>query len=67
MKTSQSLYVTVRGLRYHIRSWGPDSAPPVVFLHGWMDASASFQFVVDALQRDWRIVAPDWRGEGLTA
>jgi pimeloyl-ACP methyl ester carboxylesterase len=32
-----------------------------------MDVSASFQFVVDCLQRDWHVIAPDWRGFGLTA
>src|SRR3954452_19391125 len=31
-----------------------------------MDVSASFQFVVDALQADWDVYAPDWRGYGLT-
>jgi pimeloyl-ACP methyl ester carboxylesterase len=67
MKPSDSRYLDIRGLRYHVRSWGPAAGRPVVFLHGWMDASASFQFVVDALARDWRILAPDWRGEGLTA
>jgi pimeloyl-ACP methyl ester carboxylesterase len=36
-------------------------------LHGWMDVSASFQFVVDALPGSWHVVAPDWRGFGLTA
>jgi pimeloyl-ACP methyl ester carboxylesterase len=35
-------------------------------LHGWMDVSASFQFVVDALRGDWRVIAPDWRGFGLS-
>jgi pimeloyl-ACP methyl ester carboxylesterase len=35
-------------------------------LHGWMDVSASFQFVVDALEDDWDVYAPDWRGYGLT-
>jgi pimeloyl-ACP methyl ester carboxylesterase len=35
-------------------------------LHGWMDVSASFQFVVDALEADWHVIAPDWRGFGLT-
>jgi pimeloyl-ACP methyl ester carboxylesterase len=34
--------------------------------HGWMDVSASFQFVVDCLNRDWHVIAPDWRGFGLT-
>ncbi|MEN3293014.1 MAG: hypothetical protein V7642_2267 [Burkholderiales bacterium] len=36
-------------------------------LHGWMDVSASFQFVVDCLQRDWHVIAPDWRGFGMSA
>ncbi len=36
-------------------------------VHGWMDMSASFQFVVDCLQRDWHVAAPDWRGFGLTS
>ena len=31
---------------------------------GGSDVSASFQFVVDALSRGWRVVAPDWRGFG---
>jgi pimeloyl-ACP methyl ester carboxylesterase len=31
-----------------------------------MDVSASFQFLVDALQSDWYVLAPDWRGYGLT-
>lgn len=35
-------------------------------LHGWMDVSASFQFVVDSLSRAWHVIAPDWRGFGLT-
>jgi len=39
----------------------------MVLLHGWMDVSASFQFLVDALRGDWDVYAPDWRGYGLTA
>ena len=33
-------------------------------LHGWMDVGASFQFLVDALERDWHVIALDWRGFG---
>jgi pimeloyl-ACP methyl ester carboxylesterase len=40
--------------------------PPLVLVHGWMDVAASWQFVVDALREDRWIVAPDWRGFGLT-
>jgi pimeloyl-ACP methyl ester carboxylesterase len=56
----------VRGLLYHIRQWGSDDAPLIVMLHGWMDVSASFQFLVDAFARDWHVIAPDWRGFGLS-
>ncbi len=66
MKPSESLFVPVRGLRYHCRCWGEARAPMLFMLHGWMDVSASFQFLVDELRRDWRVVAPDWRGFGLT-
>ena len=66
MKTSRSEFVAVRDRRYHVRLWGDDEAPTLFFLHGWGDVSASFQFVVEALPRNWRIVAPDWRGFGLT-
>lgn len=38
----------------------------VFLLHGWCEVSASFQFVVEALQRSWRVIAPDWRGFGLS-
>jgi pimeloyl-ACP methyl ester carboxylesterase len=66
MKPSRSEFITVRGLRTHMRHWGRDGAPKIFMLHGWMDMSASFQFVVDCLQGDWHVIAPDWRGFGLT-
>jgi len=64
MKPSRSAFLPVRGLRYHLREWGPEDGPLLFLLHGWMDVSASFQFVVDALAQGWRVVAPDWRGFG---
>lgn len=66
MTTSRSEFITVRGLRYHIRHWGSPGAPKIFMVHGWMDVSASFQFVVECLQRDWHVIAPDWRGFGRT-
>ena len=67
MRASESHFLQIRELRYHVRRWSRPGAPKMVLLHGWMDVSASFQFMVDALQRDWDIYAPDWRGYGLTA
>ena len=64
MKASRSRFLDIRGLRLHLREWGAADAPLLVMLHGWMDVAASFQFVVDALARDWHVAAPDWRGFG---
>jgi pimeloyl-ACP methyl ester carboxylesterase len=66
MRASQSQFLNIRGLRYHVRTWGDAPAPALFMLHGWMDVSASFQFLADALADDWRVIAPDWRGYGLT-
>ena len=56
--------VAINRLNYNVRHWGPDDAPLLLMLHGWMDSSASFQFTVDALRHAWHVVAPDWRGYG---
>lgn len=66
MKSSTSEFVALRGRRCHLRLWGAPDAPKLVLLHGWMDCSASFQFLVDAFSREWRVIAPDWRGFGLS-
>jgi len=61
---SASQSIPIRGLSYHVLTWGKPSAPKLIMLHGWMDVGASFQFLVDALVRDWFVIAPDWRGFG---
>lgn len=75
-RPSTTRFEPIRGLRYHLRCWGDESLvtparPPLVMVHGWMDMGASFQFVVDALAAaegfERFVVAPDWRGFGLTA
>ncbi|MDL2357599.1 MAG: alpha/beta hydrolase [Pseudomonadota bacterium] len=66
MKPSRSEFITVRGLRTHVRHWGREGAPIIFMVHGWMDVGASFQFVADNLAGDWHVIAPDWRGFGFT-
>ena len=56
MKHSQSHIHTIRNLRYHVRTWGDARSPKLFLLHGWMDVSASFQFLVDCLERDWYVM-----------
>ena len=65
-KESRSEFHPIHGLRYHVRIWGESGSPRLFLLHGWMDVSASFQFLVDSLARDWHVIAPDWRGFGLS-
>jgi pimeloyl-ACP methyl ester carboxylesterase len=67
-RTFRSEFVPIRNLTYHVLLWG-ERAPgkvPLVMVHGWMDVAASYQFVVDAFARDHFVIAPDWRGYGLT-
>ncbi len=54
----------IRGLRHHFTCWGAPDAAPVLLLHGWLDAGATFQFLVDEMSERWSFVAPDWRGFG---
>jgi pimeloyl-ACP methyl ester carboxylesterase len=67
-RTPSNQFVPIRNLKYHVLVWG-EPAPgkvPLVMVHGWMDVAASYQFVVDAFGQDHYVIAPDWRGYGLT-
>lgn len=63
----RSQNVELRGVDTHVLSWGDEHAPKLFLLHGWMDVAASFQFLVDALTRDFHVLAPDLRGFGRSA
>jgi len=67
-KAARSEFVPIRQLDYHVWIWGEPAPPqvPLVLVHGWMDVAASYQFMVDAFARDRYVIAPDWRGYGLT-
>ena len=64
--TPRTVRHAVRGVQYAVSEWGDSSRPLLVLLHGWGDTGSSFQFLVDALTRDWLVIAPDWRGFGET-
>ena len=67
MKAYRSQRVALRGLDSHVLTWGDPAAPKLFLLHGWMDVAASFQFLVDALERERYVIAPDLRGYGKSA
>lgn len=58
--------LVIGGLRHNVRHWGDTAAPTLFMLHGRMDSSPTFQFVIDALTQSWHVIAPDWRGYGAT-
>ena len=66
MKVSRTEFVDAGDMRLCVRHWGDNNAPKLFMVHGWMDISASFQFVVDELKRDWHVIAPDMRGFGYS-
>ena len=57
----------IREVDYCLHEWGHSKSPLFVYLHGWGDTGSTFQFVVDALRAEWRVVAPDWRGFGRSS
>ncbi len=67
-RPSRLEFLTIRGLKYALRHWDPseplETSPRVFLLHGWMDSSPTFQFIVDHLPAHWHLIAPDWRGYG---
>lgn len=58
--------IMLRGRRHCVRQWGDPALPRLLALHGWMDGSATFQFLAEGLSAQWSIWALDWRGFGLS-
>ncbi|MCP3144371.1 alpha/beta fold hydrolase [Pyxidicoccus xibeiensis] len=60
----ESLTVDAQGLPLHVRQRNPAGAPAVLFLHGWLDHSHSFDAVLPHLPDAWRLALLDFRGMG---
>ncbi len=63
-------YQRLRGVDYRLLRWGRPGAQPLLLLHGWMDSAETFQFMLDAAPaslREYDVIAPDWRGFGLSS
>ncbi len=65
-KSIEHQSVKFRDLNHKVHCWGDPNAIPIILLHGWADTGMSFQFLADAMQDDWYLIAPDWRGFGDT-
>ena len=51
-------------LRMHYVDWGNPDAPPLLLVHGGRDHCRNWDWVAQALRRDWHIICPDLRGHG---
>jgi pimeloyl-ACP methyl ester carboxylesterase len=63
-KTFTSRYVDANGLRMHAVIGG--EGPPLLLIHGWPQTWYAWRLVMPALARDFRVIAVDQRGIGLT-
>ncbi|PRX63783.1 pimeloyl-ACP methyl ester carboxylesterase [Nonomuraea fuscirosea] len=59
-------YATVRGHRLFYREAGPADAPVVVLLHGFPTSSFMFRDLIPPLAGQYRVIAPDLLGFGLS-
>jgi pimeloyl-ACP methyl ester carboxylesterase len=59
-------YATVDGHRLFYREAGDDAAPVLVLLHGFPTSSHMFRHLIPALAGEYRVIAPDLLGFGLS-
>jgi pimeloyl-ACP methyl ester carboxylesterase len=54
------------GVELAVQLGGPESADPVLFLHGFPESHRTWRSVLPDLARDFRVIAPDQRGFGAS-
>ena len=55
------------GLKLHYRDYaGPSDRPPLLMLHGLTRNSRDFEDVAARYAGEWRVIAPDFRGRGMS-
>lgn len=56
------------GLRLHVREWGNPEGPAILLIHGWSQSHLSweYQYGSDLLADEFRLVALDNRGHGMS-
>ncbi len=54
-------------LNLHVREWGNASGTPILFIHGWSGSHMNWRHQYEsALADEFRLVAPDLRGHGMS-
>ena len=60
-------FITVDGMRLHVRDSGPKDAPALVLLHGFGGSLHSWEAWANGLEGSYRVVRYDQPGAGLSA
>ncbi len=60
-------FITVDGMRLHVRDSGPKDAPPVILLHGFGGSVHTWEAWAETLQATHRVIRYDQPGAGLSA
>ncbi|ACK70306.1 Beta-ketoacyl synthase [Gloeothece citriformis PCC 7424] len=61
----QENYLTIRGLKLCLCSWGPEDGELILCIHGILEQGAAWEEVATRLaQKGYRVIAPDLRGHG---
>src|SRR3954452_13745722 len=66
MSETHYRYATIDGQRLFYREAGPVDAPVIVLLHGFPTSSFMFRDLIPRLADDYRVIAPDLLGFGLS-
>lgn len=61
----KSLYLIANGIRIHYLEWGKGDST-ILLLHGLHDSSDTWSGIAPLLANNYRIIAPDRRGAGLS-
>jgi len=64
-KTFSSEYINAGGLVQHVVIGG--EGPPLLLVHGWPQFWYQFRLIMPGLAGDFKVIAPDQRGRGLTS
>jgi pimeloyl-ACP methyl ester carboxylesterase len=60
-----SRHAQVAGRQLHYLEWpGPQGAPPLLLLHGFLAHAHWWDFVAPSLAETYRVIAPDFSGMG---
>ena len=64
-RPGRSQHADIAGIRMHWLEWpGPQGAPPLLLLHGYLAHAHWWDFVAPWLAEHYRVIAPDFSGMG---